>query len=315
MSSPVHIYLPGHNQRMVDELVRVLPGRRFVQLEDSRAFTKALPRIELLMTSRPPRNRWARAENLRMIHVAGSGVDSLLPAPDLPEHVVITNSRGTHEPHMPEFVMAMTLSMAYNVPQLVRQQQNRQWKEAFPRPLYDQTMCVVGLGAVGRSVARRARGLGMRVVGVSRSGRPVEGIEQVVSSDERRYALTDADFAVVCVPLTEQTRGMIGPSELNAMRRGGFLVDVSRGGVVYLDAVIAALESGQLGGAALDVFRTEPLPSHHPAWDVEGLTITPHVAGLSADYLVRLARSLTENLTAFETGVNPPNLVSRHLGY
>jgi D-2-hydroxyacid dehydrogenase (NADP+) len=315
MSSPVHIYLPGHNQRMVDELVRVLPGRRFIQLEDARSFSKALPGIELLMTGRPPRNRWARAENLRMIHMAGSGVDTLLPAPDLAEHVVISNSRGSHEPHLPEFVMAMALSMAYNVPQLVRQQLHRQWRETFPRPLYDQTMCVVGLGAIGRSVARRAKALGMRVVGVSRSGQPVEGIEQAVSAGERRYALTDADVVVVCVPLTDQTRGMIGPGELNSIRRGGFLIDVSRGGVVYLDAVIAALESGQLGGAALDVFRTEPLPAHHPAWDVEGLTITPHVAGLSRDYLVRLARSLAENLTAFETGMNPPNLVSRHLGY
>ncbi len=315
MSSPVHIYLPGHNQRMVDELARVLPGRRFIQLEDARAFSKALPGIELLMTGRPPRNRWARAENLRMIHIAGSAVDSLLPAPDLAEHVVISNSRGSHEPHLPEFVMAMALAMAYNVPQLVRQQQHRQWRETFPRPLHDQTMCVVGLGTIGRSVARRAKALGMRVVGVSRSGRPVEGIEQVVLSGERRYALTDSDVVVVCVPLTDQTRGLIGPSELNSMRRGGFLVDVSRGGVVYLDAVIAALESGQLGGAALDVFRTEPLPTHHPAWDVEGLTITPHVAGLSSDYLVRLARSMAENLTAFETGINPPNLVSRQLGY
>jgi phosphoglycerate dehydrogenase-like enzyme len=315
MSSPVHIYLPGHNQRMVDELVRVLPGRRFVQLDDVRAFSKALPGIELLMTGRPPRNRWARAENLRLIHMAGCSVDSLLPAPDLAEHVVISNSRGSHEPHLPEFVMAMALSMAYNVPQLVRQQQHRQWKETFPRPLQDQTICVVGLGAVGRGVARRARALGMRVVGVSRSGQPVDEVEQVVPAGERRYALTDADLTVVCVPLTEKSRGMIGPNELNSMRRGGLLVDVSRGGVVYLDAVIAALESGQLRGAALDVFRTEPLPAHHPAWDVDGLTITPHVAGLSSDYVVRLARSFADSLAAFETGMNPPNLVSRQLGY
>ena len=315
MSSPVHIYLPGHNELMADELARTLPGRRLIQLEDSRAFTKALPTMELLLTGRPPKNRWARAENLRMIHIAGSGVDTLLPAADLAEHVVISNSRGSHEPHLPEFVIAMALSMAYNVPQLVRQQEQHQWRETFPKPLFDQTMCVVGLGAVGRSVARRARALGMRVVGVSRSGRPVEGVEQVVSSGERRYALTDADVVVVCVPLTEQTRGLIGPSELNSMRRGGLLIDVSRGGVVYLDAVIAALESGQLRGANLDVFRTEPLPSHHPAWDVEGLMVTPHIAGLSKDYLLRMARSFTENLTAFETGLNPPNLVSRHLGY
>ncbi|NNE94481.1 MAG: D-2-hydroxyacid dehydrogenase [Acidimicrobiales bacterium] len=315
MSSPVHIYLPGHNQRMVDELVRVLPGRRFIQLDDTRAFAKALPTMELLVTGRPPKNRWARAENLRMIHVAGSGVDSLLPAPDLDEHVVVTSSRGSHEPHMPEFVIAALFSMAYNIPQLVQQQIHHQWKETFPRPLLDQTLCVVGLGAIGRSVARRARALGMRVVGVSRSGRPVDGIEQVVSTNERRYAITDADAVAVCVPLTEHTRGMIGPVELGSMKRGGFLVDVSRGGVVYLDAVIAALESGQLGGAALDVFRTEPLPAHHPAWDVEGLLVTPHVAGLSNDYMVRLARTVAENLTAFETGLNPPNLVSRRLGY
>lgn len=315
MSSPIHLYLPGHNDRMVDELVRILPGRRFVTLRDVRAFTQALPRIELLLTGNPPRNRWARAENLRLIHVAGSGVDALLPAPDLADHVVVTNSRGSHEPHLPEFVMAMVLALAYNVPQLVRQQTHHQWRETFPRPIDDQTMCVIGLGTIGRSIARRARSMGMRIVGVSRSGRPVDGIEQVVRSSERQYVLSDADVAVVCVPLTDETRGMIGPRELNALRRGSTLVDVSRGGVTYLDAVIAALESGQLSGAALDVFRTEPLPPHHPAWDVEGLLITPHVAGLSRDYLTRIARSFADNLQAFETGMNPPNRVNLEFGY
>lgn len=315
MNSPIHLYLPGHNDRMVDELTRVLPGRRFIGLDDARAFTQQLPRIELLLTGRPPRNRWARAENLRLIHVAGSGVDSLLPAPDLAEHVVVCSSRGSHEPHLPEFVMAMVLSLAYNVPQLVRQQSLHQWRETFPRPIDDQTMCVIGLGSIGRSVARRARSMGMRVVGVSRSGRSVDGVEQVAQSSDRHYVLSDADVAVVCVPLTDATVGMIGPRELNAMRRGATLVDVSRGGVTYLDAVIAALESGQLSGAALDVFRTEPLPAHHPAWDVEGLFITPHIAGLSRDYLTRIARSFADNLQAFETGMNPPTEVDRSLGY
>ncbi|NNF54338.1 MAG: D-2-hydroxyacid dehydrogenase [Acidimicrobiales bacterium] len=314
-SSPVHMFLPGHNQQMADELVRVLPGRQLISLEDAKAFNAALPKMEILVTGRPPKNRWARADNLRMIHVAGSGVDSLLPAPDLAEHVVVTNSRGSHEPHMPEFVMAMALALAYNVPQLVRQQHNHQWRETFPRPLFEQTMCVVGMGTVGRSVARRAKALGMKVVGVSRSGRHVDGIDQVVATGDRQYVLSDADVVVVCVPLTDQTRGLIGPRELGAMRRGGILVDVSRGGVVYLDAVIAALESGQLRGAALDVFRTEPLPAHHPAWDVEGLLITPHVAGLSRDYMARLCRSFAENLQAFETGMTPPNTVNRNRGY
>jgi D-2-hydroxyacid dehydrogenase (NADP+) len=209
----------------------------------------------------------------------------------------------------------MLLGLAYNVPQLVKQQELHQWKETFPRPLHDQTLCILGLGTIGRGVAQRARALGMRVVGVSRSGRPVEGVEQVVSAGERHYVLSDADATVVCVPLTDDTRGMVGPRELGSMRRGGLFVDVSRGGVTYLDAVIAALESGQLRAAALDVFRTEPLPNHHPAWDVEGLLVTPHVAGLSRDYLARLSRSFAENLQDFETGVKPPNRVNRRLGY
>ncbi len=146
MSSPVHVYLPGLNDRVIDELTRVLPGRRFLPLDNNRAFVLALPRIELLLTGGPPCNRWAAAENLRLIQVAGSGVDTLLPAPDLPEHVVICSSRGSHDPHLPEFVMAMLLGLAYNIPQLVRQQQLHQWKETFPRPLYDQTLCVLGPG-------------------------------------------------------------------------------------------------------------------------------------------------------------------------
>ena len=287
-----------------------------VMLKDDAEFIEALPDIEILFGFKMSGKHWASATKLKLIQLLGAGADSLLPAMGLDEDVIVSNASGVHEPHMPEFVMAQVLALAYQIPQIVRRQDQHHWRVSIPRmSLAGRTMCVVGLGLIGQSIARRAKAFDMRVAGIRRSGDPVDGIDLVVTPAERLLALSGADVVVVVTPLTSETRGLIGSDELAALAPGALLVDVSRGGVTDIDAVVAALDSGQLGGACMDVFETEPLPEDSPLWDVPNLSVTPHTAGLSSDYLDRLTDVLIASVAALNKGEIPSTAVDHQAGY
>lgn len=297
--------------------VSALDDRTFVVLENDEAFIDALPEIEALVAFRPPRGHWERATSLQFIQVPGAGVDGLTSHADLAGDVVLCNAGGTHEPEMCEFVIGMLLACTYRVPRIVDQQRSHSWiTPIMPlRALEGSTMCVVGLGTIGNGIARRARALGMRVVGVRHSGAPVDGVDEVVTPERRHEVLAGAQAVVVVTPLTDETRGLIGADEIAALAPGAVIVDVSRGGVTDIDGVVDALASGHLGAAAVDVFETEPLPADSHLWDVPGLLISPHTAAASADYQRRIAQAFADNLLAFEAGEVPPGAVDRRLGY
>lgn len=312
----IHVYGRGLLRGLSEQSHTKLESFDIVELADEDAFVAALPGIEILYGHAMPGGHWESATNLKFIQLPGAGVDSLVPAPGLADDVIIANASGVHEPHMPEFVMAQLLALAYQVPRTVRRQDAHEWKTSFPvMSLSGRTMCVVGLGVIGQSVARRARAFGMNVTGVRRSGEALEGIDVVVTPDRCAEALAGADVAVVITPLTSETRGLIGAGELSAMNPGSLLVDVSRGGVSDIDAVVSCLESGQLAGASVDVFEPEPLPADSALWDVSNLLVTPHSAGIASNYVESLIKVLFTNVEAFVRGERPPTQVDRSLGY
>jgi phosphoglycerate dehydrogenase-like enzyme len=174
-------------------------------------------------------------------------------------------------------------------------------------------MAVIGLGDIGRAIARSAHALGMTVLGVSLSGRPARGVKQVFTPDRLRTALALADFVVLTVPLTRQTRGMIGRAELKAMRPTAWLMNIARGPVVSERALIDALQSRRIGGAILDVFAEEPLPAEHPLWRLPNAVITPHVSGPSTPE--ELTPIFTRNLARYLAGQPLHHVVDRTRGY
>ncbi len=283
--------------------------------DDEDAFVAALDDMEALIAFHPPPGHWAAARTLRLLQVPGAGVDSVLPAPDLGEHVTVCNAVGIHLPEMAEFAVGMVLALHLDVPRLVDQQRRREWRWVLHGPLAGRRAVVVGLGHIGEAIAAGLAANGLRVDGVSRSGAPVEGIDRVVDSSRRLEVLTGADVVVVVVPLTEATTGLIGTAELGALAEGALLVDVSRGGVVDHHALVAALERGRVRGAALDVFDTEPLPPDDARWDVPGLLVTPHIAAISPDYFGRLTELCVDNLVRLAEGRELRNVVDRSRGY
>lgn len=294
-----------------------LGDRELVILETDEEMIAALPEIEVLMAFRPPPGHWAEAKKLKFIQVPGAGVDSLIGQPDLSSDVAVCNASGSHEPEMSEFIIAMLHATTYRVPQLVDQQRAHVWRsQLIPgRAIDGGKLCILGLGTIGANVARRAAALGMDVVGVRHSGKPVDHVRIVVTPDRRLEVLSGATALVIITPLTEETRGLVGAEELEALAAGAVVVDVSRGGVMEIEALVEALESRQVFGAAVDVFETEPLHADSSFWDVPNLLVTPHTAGSSADYTRRISSMFADNLEAFERGDTPPGLVDRNLGY
>ncbi len=235
---------------------------------------------EILYAWNFPRHLLPRAKRLRWVQNMGAGVERFL-VPELPKGVVLTRIAGIFGPWMAEYVMGWCLWQTQRTELFRAQQRERRWRPVDPRRLNGAELCIVGLGDIGRTIARAARGLGLRVSGVSQGGRKAPGVERIYRARDLSKALASADFVVLTVPLTPATRSLIGARELATMKPTAWLVNIGRGPIVDEAALLEALSSRRIGGAILDVFNEEPLPASHPLWDFENVVITPHISGPS----------------------------------
>ncbi|WP_224267879.1 D-2-hydroxyacid dehydrogenase [Haloprofundus salinisoli] len=226
--------------------------------------------------------------------------------------VALTNSTGIHGTTIGETVTGMMLSFARGL-HVYRDAQNRQeWSRLpYERPftLDGERLCVVGLGTLGTGIVERANGLGMDVVGVRRSGDPVDGVDEVYTPDRLREAVSDARFVALATPLTPETEGLVGAPEFEAMREDGYLVNVARGPVVDEDALVASLREGEIAGAGLDVFAEEPLPEDSPLWEFEQVVLTPHIGAMTRDYHHDIAELIRANVERIRDGEEMVNRV------
>lgn len=263
----------------------------------------------------PHREVRARAPRLRWIHQTGAGIDHLLPFDWVPPGVVITNSRGVHRPKAGEFVWCALLLLNNLIPQHVTNQRAHRWSQTFNNPVTGKTVVIVGVGTMGGEAARRARRLGLRVLGVRRSGRPYPAVHRMYRTADLHRALRQADFVVVTAPLTAKTRGLLGAKEFDLLNPGAALVNLGRAGVVDYEALAERLRKNALSGALLDVFDQEPLPPSSPLWDCPNLVMTPHVSSDPLNYTERMLRIFADNLRRFVAGRPLRNLVRTDQGY
>ncbi|MFA1612136.1 D-2-hydroxyacid dehydrogenase [Halobellus rubicundus] len=250
--------------------------------------------------------------DLQWIHCVLAGVDAF-PLDDLERAGIrLTNSSGVHGDAVGDTVLGYLLQFArrlhvYRDNEPERTWRYPDWHETFT--LSGETVCVVGLGTLGQGVTSRAQGVGMDVAGVRRTPTPIPSVDDLYTPDALTEAVADARFVVLTVPLSERTRDLVGADELAAMRDDAYLVNVARGGVVDQDALVDALEAGEIAGAALDVFEEEPLPDDSPLWELENVIVTPHAAGATRDYAGRVAALIRENLTRIRDGDSLANQV------
>jgi len=256
----------------------------------------------------------AKARRLAWIHVFSAGVDRLLSPALLNSPVVLTNSRGAHAIPMAEHVMGMILAFERGLPTLLQQQKERRWNPLKLREIYGSTLGLVGYGGIGREVARRARGFGMRIIAVKKHPAPEEGVE-IWSLERLDDLFAASDYIVACIPLTDETHHLIGERQFQAMKPSAYFFNLGRGPVVDEQALIAALREKRLAGAGLDVFETEPLPADSPLWEIPNVIISPHTSASSPRQQQRVVAGFIENLARYLAGQPLLNVVDKAAGY
>lgn len=284
---------------------------------DREGFHRAMKTANVLVGWSFPRDDLPRvAPKLEWIHVIGAGIEHLLPLTWLPPGVRLVNNRGVHAPKAGEYVVMALLMLNNAIPALFTHQRNARWEEIFSTTIEGKTVAVIGVGHMGGTAARRAKSLGMKVLGVRRSGRPHRYVDEMHRPEKLHEVLRRADFVIVTIPVTAETKHMIGKRELDVLKPGAGLINLGRAEVVDYDALRRKLANGAIAGAVLDVFDPEPLPASSPLWKTPNLVITPHVASDDREaYIPRTLDLVLDNAGRRLAGRKLKNVVDPSRGY
>ncbi len=254
-----------------------------------------------------------QAANLKWIQALGTGVDNLVDLPSLRHDVIVTNIRGIHGPAVSEAAIMAMLALSRNLPRVVRNQDRHVWERWPASLLAGRTVGILGVGVIGEALAPKCKALGMNVVGISSITRAVAGFDQVYGRNDLVTAVRELDYLIVLTPYSAPTRHIVDATVLSAMKPTSYLINLARGGVIDEQALIRALQNGQIGGAALDVFSQEPLPEDNPLWSMTNVIVTPHLGGFFNGYAERALPVVEENIRRFLAGdtANMMNIVTR----
>lgn len=286
--------------------IAIAPG------DDLAAAIETVRDADYLLAWRTPPELLAAAGRLRWIMSFGAGVDHVVAAP-IPPQVAITRVVDVFGPAMAEFAVGYAYAAMLDVRRILEQQRRAEWKSFRQGALGDKTAVVIGLGSIGREVCRLLTANGVRVLGVSRGGRPIAEAERTLAVAEIDAAMPEADLLVLVAPLTAETRGMFDARRLGLLAPGAWVINVARGPLIVEADLLAALRGGRLGGAVLDVFDTEPLPPDHPFWGMPNVIVTPHVAG--PDEFEIISEQFVENYRRLRAGQPLLRTVDRARGY
>jgi phosphoglycerate dehydrogenase-like enzyme len=279
----------------------------------------AAPHVNIILSKRWPAEPIKQMSKLRWVQAGTAGVDHLLRSQLPARGVIITNSSGAHGDPISELILSHMLAFATGLNVAIRAQGERRYIQKLVSDtkfeLAGQTLCVVGLGDIGGTLARKANALGMRVIGVRRSGRSAAGVIQVYTTAELPTALAQADHVALCLPLTEQTRHFIGAAELRTMRSTAYIYNVGRGASIDQAALIQALQEGTIAGAGLDVTDPEPVPQDSPLWDMPNVILSQHTSGMSPHNSNRVTQLFAANLARYLAGEPLHQLIDPAKGY
>jgi phosphoglycerate dehydrogenase-like enzyme len=287
-------------------------------MQDSE-WLEVAPEANVILSKRWPAEAMKRMSKLRWVQAGTAGVDHLLRFDLSRRGVVITNSSGAHGDPISELILSQMLAFATGLNMAIRGQiERRHVQKEINRTKFElvgQTLCVVGLGDIGGTLARKASALGMRVIGVRRSTRPAEGVSHIYTPSQLHTALTQSDHVALCLPLTNHTRHFIGAEELRAMRPTAYIYNVGRGASIDEAALIDALQSGQIAGAGLDVTDPEPVPLDSPLWEMPNVILSQHTSGMSPHNANRVTELFAANLTRYLAGEPLHQLIDPAKGY
>ena len=287
-----------------------LPGDTHIIVSNDRErLLEAAPHADVLLNGdyRDPSlflETFSRATRIRWAHVLSAGVDKVLSPEIRASAVPVTNGRGVFARPLSEWTIGAMIFFAYQFRRILKNQQAQLWERYVHEELHGRTLAIVGYGSIGRAIGERAGAFGMRILAARRS-----------EAHDLHTMLQACDYLALAAPLTPETRGMIGAPQLALMKSTAVIVNVGRGPVIDEPALIAALESGKIRGAALDVFASEPLDKEHPFYKLENVLLSPHTADNLACSRENAVDFFVENFERFRTGEPLQNVVDKHAGY
>ena len=258
--------------------------------------------MDILLAFAMPDELMRRASRLQWIQGLGTGVDYLTNLPSLRKEVIITSMRGIHGPQMSEMAFLQMLALGRNFPQMVRNQDLGIWESWPAMLLWRKKVGILGLGVVGEELARKCKAFGMSVYGINRTPKVVDSVDHFYGPEDIVKVAAEVDYLIIVAPNTPQTRNIIDAQVLSAMKPTAFLINIARGELIDQEALIEALDTGKIAGAALDAFVQEPLPADHPFWKMKNVIVTAHVGGRSDIYLEQALPIIEENLRRFLKG-------------
>jgi len=291
--------------------------------DSPKALEASAPKAEILLnwsgTLSLMREVFLMCRRLRWIHSRSVGLERTLFPELIASDITLTHGRGVFSPPLGEFALAAILYFAKDLRRMIRNQQRGLWEPFDVTLVSGQTVGIVGYGDIGRAVATRVRGVGMKVLALRRhvaaKNQPDPLVDQVYRSNQRNEMIAQSDYVVVAAPLTDETRGLIGEAEFCAMKETAVVINLGRGPVIQEAAMIKALSEQRIRGAALDVFDEEPLPAGHPFYHMENVLLCPHCADHTPDWLDNAMRFFLGQFARFRRGEALLNVVNKSLGY
>ena len=292
------------------------PKVEFVHITDESSLEIHLPVLDVLVCYRlSARSFPLVTQTLKWVHFGVAGIEHSLFPDLLKSDIILTNARGIHAGPVSEYVLGAVLYFAKQFPNFQQFKIDRCWRQwniaRHMVQLRGKTAGIIGYGCIGKAVTKRLSDLGMNIIAIQRHPEN----QQILSPDRLYNLLVQSDVVVITCPLTPETHGWIDAQAFKRMKSSAILINVSRGAIVAEDALIHALESGGIAGAALDVFSTEPLPEDNPLFELENVLLSPHVAGNFPEYQHDVAVQFGKNLNRFLKGDTLTNLVDKNLGY
>ena len=301
------------------EVRNAFPQMTFVMTPDPAVALREVVDADAIF-GQPGREVILAGKHLKWIQSPSAGCEWMWNTPELPAlDITVTNMRGAHAATIAEHFFAMTLFLTRQFPTLLEAQRQRKWQRPVEPPpvgLSGRTLGVLGLGNIGRAIAQRGKGFDMRVIAVD-----INEVEQPPYVDELyrldglHTMLEQADFQAIAIPITPESRGLIGAAQLELMKPTAYLGIMSRGKIVDEQALVGALKENMLAGVGADVMATEPLPADDPLWDAPRVILSPHMSGQSAQTSGRVADILAENIRRFLAGEELYNVVVKERGY
>ena len=252
---------------------------------------------------------------LKWIQAMTAGVESWLESPDLRSDITLTCARGSHRLSMPENILGALFHLTKPYMAIALDKRESRWSKRMADTLAGKTLGILGLGAVGQELARKAAGIDMRVIATKRTDAPIAHVEKVYAPEATGEVLGQSDFVVLLLPTTAETENSVNAKWLRKMKPTAWLLNFARGALIVDEDLIAAVKSKTIAGAVLDVFREEPLPSTHPFWQTEGILVLPHIGGGHPERGAAVAGIFADNVKRFLGGEPLNALVDRGRGY